>query len=158
MEKCIFIAIFAMFFFMGCGKTEGCKQPFSQDEIPELQLEGYNTCEAIYKNYTYLVCDGLLESHPYWEHEGDTIKVCGYLYERWGEDRSLLPLVDYSNDNEFCIYVVLDNESEGCLPNNIDKSKKIYVTGQLHFYPLRTEGTHFYVVPGLTKVINVCFE
>ena len=159
-KKTLLAMALVLFVLSGCNKTDGCQQPFSQEEIPEL-IKGYNTCETIYKNYTYLICDGMLESYPYWKHEGDTIKVCGYLYERWEGDRSLLPLYDYADnlvEHECCIHVRLDADGIAMLPNHIDNTKKCFVTGQLAFNILYTNGGPYYVVPCLSNVKGIYFE
>ena len=73
MKKVLLVIMFAVFVLTCCNKNSSCKQPFSQEEIPELTTQGYNTCEAVIRNYTYKVCDGDLRNYPHWSHEGDTI-------------------------------------------------------------------------------------
>ena len=129
-----------------CSKINSCQQPYSQEEIPELTAEGYNTCEAVIRNYTYRVCDGDLRNYPHWSHEGDSIRVCGYFYEGWDGDH-LLPLFDYPdnlNGHDFLYIDLL-----GPLPDGFDISKKCYMEGALFFDPLYTSFGDYYIEPSI---------
>lgn len=160
MKKYLLVMALALFVLSGCHKNSGCQQPFTPEEIPELNADGYNTCEAIYKNYTYLIC-GSEANYPYWSHKGDTISVCGYLAERWNGDLNLLPLYDRSDNldhHKYGIYVSLDDEEIEMLIDNIDFTRKCYVTGRLMFYSLYTNGDSYYMTPGISDVKMIFFE
>ena len=144
MKKILLAMALTLLVLPGCDKIGGCQQPFSQEEIPELTLEGYNTCEAVVKNYKYLICDGQLGNYPFWSHEGDTIKVCGYFYEGW-DGGNLLPLYDCPDNQigQLCLYIGL----AGILPDGFVTSKKCYIEGVLCFNPLYTNSGNYYIVP-----------
>lgn len=149
MKKFLVLIVFALFALPSCHKNSGCLQPFTQEEIPELTANGYNTCEAIIKNYSYRICDGDLSNYPYWPHEGDTIKVCGYIHEAqwiWLFDGSpFFPLYDGEPYNH-------DLSIHGRLPDTIDYNKKCYIEGVLYFNPLYSSGS--YPVEPVVKPIN----
>ena len=135
-----------------CIKDNGCKQPYSQEEIPELVIGEYNTCEAVYKNYVYRICDGQLGSFPYWSHEGDAIRVCGYIHkEHWQFGGSPLPLYDGNPDCQ-------DLDIMGVLPETPDFSKKYYVEGLLYFNPHYTSGSRCLIVPRIVSIKEFVFE
>lgn len=149
MKKYLLVMALALFVLSGCHKNSGCQQPFTQEEIPELTIDGYNTCEAIIRNYTYMVCDGELIDYPYWSHEGDTIKVYGYIHKAqwiWLFDGfPLFPLYDGEPDNhDLSIY--------GQLPDTIDYNKKYYIEGVLYLNPHYSSGS--YPVEPIIKPIN----
>lgn len=156
MKKILLAMALVLFVLSGCDKTGGCQQPFLQEEIPELITEGYNTCKAVVKNYKYLICDGQLGNYPYWSHEGDTIKVCGYIYKEWNGDH-LMPLFD-SPDNQIGQYY-LYIDLVGTFSDDFDISEKCYIEGKLYFNPLFTNSGNYYIVPELfCDARNIFFE
>lgn len=156
MKKLLLAMALALFVLSGCDKTRACQQPFSQEEIPELTTEGYNTCEAVVKNYRYLICDGQLGSFPYWSHDGDTIKVCGYFYEGW-DGGNLCRLYDCPDNQIGQLY--LNICLGGTPPDGFDISGKCYIEGKLHFNPLFTNSGSYYIDPELScDVHNIFFE
>lgn len=155
MRKILFAIIVLSCCLTGCRRYQ-CEPLFKENEIPALKANDYNSCEAIYKNYTYLICGGEA-SFPYWSHKGDTIMVCGYV-SYWDGKSLKLPLCDspeYTNP-EFGIYVHLYNYS--IILEEIDVSKKCYVRGRLFFNPLYTNGDSYYIVPVIGDVQEIFFE
>lgn len=142
MKKYLLVMVLVLFVLYGCHKNSGCQQPFTPEEIPELTADGYNTCEAIYKNYTYLIC-GSEANYPYWSHEGDTIKVCGYIYKGWNGNH-LVPLFDSPDNQIGQHYLYID--MAGTFSDDFDISRKCYVKGMLYFNPHYTTG-NYYIVP-----------
>lgn len=72
---------------LGC--TKQCGFRFRSNDTPALKQGDYNSCEAINRNYCYLVCGSHSEvDYPYWANDGDTIMVCGYFYKDWHGDRN----------------------------------------------------------------------
>ena len=131
----------------GCNRH--CGQYYRSSEIPALKTDDYNSCKAVCMNYSYRVC-GEESDYEYMSHAGDTIMVCGYISENWEGDRGLLPLCDYpdnSNEHKFVLHVNLYRCPE-LLPEEIDISKKCYVTGVLGFNNLYLNGgSHYDVCP-----------
>ena len=152
MKKNLYFTFMVVFALTGCIKDNACKQPHSQEEIPELNTEGYNTCETIVENFTFLICDGQHGSFPYWSHEGDTIKVCGYIHkEHWQFGGSPLPLYDGNPESQ-------DLDIVGVLPETPDVSKKCYVEGLLYFNPHYTNGSRYTIVPSIVSIKEFVFE
>lgn len=153
MRKILLATIVIFCLFCGCKKQ--CVQPYQSDEIPALKTNDFNSCEAVCKNYTYLIC-GDEASFPYWSHIKDTIMVCGYI-SNWDGESSLLPLFDSPepSNHEFCIHVRLYNYP--IIQEEIDVSKKCYVRGRLFFKPRYTNGA-YYMVPEIGDVQELFFE
>jgi len=154
MRKLVLAIIVLSCFLTGCRKQ--CVQPYKTNEIPELKANDYNSCEAIDKNYTYLICGGEA-SFPYWSHKGDTIMVCGYVSYWDGKSLNLFlcDSPEYTSP-EIGIYIQLYNypiELE-----EIDVSKKCYVKGRLFFNSLHTNGGSYYIVPAIGDVQEIFFE
>ena len=154
MRKILLATIVIFCLFCGCKKQ--CVQPYQSDEIPALKANDYNSCAAVCKNYTYLIC-GSEASFPYWSHEGDTIMVCGYISD-WDGESLLLPLYDSPDHTnpECCINVGLYNYPTA--PEEIDVSKKCYIRGCLFFNSLYTNGKPYYMVPVIGDVQEIFFE
>ena len=144
-------------FLTGCKKQ--CVQPFQSNEIPALKTNDYNSCEAVCKNYTYLIC-GSEGSFPYWSHQGDTIMVCGYMHERWDGNSHLFLLFDSSNNaDENKFYLNIDTYGFSVqLPEEVDMSKKCYIKGRLNFNALYTNGGPYYMIPAIGDIQELFFE
>jgi hypothetical protein len=157
MRKVILALMVTGCFLTGCKKQ--CVQPFQPDEIPALKTNDYNSCEAVCKNYTFLICGGET-SFPYWSHKGDTIMVCGYIYEDWDGSRHLFPIVDSPNnvnEHKFLLYINT-NGSSVQLPEEVDMSKKCYIKGRLNFNALYTNGGPYYMIPAIGDIQELFFE
>lgn len=145
--KKIFLAIVLIACVLtGCNRH--CGQYYRSIEIPALKTDDYNSCKAVCMNYSYRVC-GEESDYEYMSHAGDTIMVCGYLSENWDGNRSLMPLCDYpdnSNEHRFVLHVNLYGYPIELLPEEIDISKKCYVTGVLGFDNLYLNGGSYYDV------------
>ncbi len=143
---------------IGCKKK--CNEPlFKPSEVPALTTEGYNTCEAVNKNYTYIVC-GDEHDYPYWSHSGDTILVCGYLPKNWSGDRSIVYLLDSPGTiptNEYTLVVKTLNEAYSQWPVEVDKTKKCYIKGKLRCESLYTNSAPILIEP-VVYVIEIHFE
>lgn len=137
-----------------CHKESGCKQPYSPEEIPELVTDSYNTCEAVVRNYTFRFCGSDFGPYPQKSHEGDTIKVCGYIHKNHlVSGNSYIPLYDGDPDGaDLSVYVL-----SGELSDTIDYSKKCYVEGLLYFNSLHTNGKSYLVKPEILTM-EFCFE
>lgn len=141
----------------GCNRH--CGQYYRSSEIPALKTDDYNSCKAVCMNYSYRVC-GEESDYEYMSHAGDTIMVCGYISENWEGDRGLLPLCDYpdnSNEHRFVLHVNLYGYPIELLPEEIDISKKCYVTGVLCFDELYTNGGPYDVIPIINNVQELFF-
>jgi len=152
MNKSLLVITLAISVLTSCHKNSGCTYPFAQEEIPELTTDGYNTCEAIVRNFTYRCND--FRDYPYWSCEGDTIKVCGYIHKKhFGIVNSPLPLYDGESDNHdlFIHYV------SGQLPDTIDYTKKCYVEGIL-FFNIEYEMGKSPIVPKIYPIRAIHFE
>ena len=154
MRKILLATIVIFCLFCGCKKQ--CVQPYQSDEIPALKTNDFNSCEAVCKNYTYLIC-GDEASFPYCSHIKDTIMVCGYI-SNWDGESLLLPLFDSPEPSnpEFCVYVELYNYP--IVEEEINVSKKCYVRGRLFFNSLYTNGGPYYMVPVIGDVQELFFE
>ena len=137
-----------------CSKINSCQQPYFQEEIPELTTEGYNTCEAVIRYYTYRVCDGDLRNYPHWSHKGDTIKVCGYIHKsHWETGHGTLPLYDGASDNhDLLVSYVLEQ-----LPDTLDYTRKCFIEGVLGFNPHYHSGPYD-IVPVVVPYKKIVFE
>ena len=127
---------------------------YFQEEIPELTTEGYNTCEAVIRNYTYRVCDGDLRNYPHWSHKGDTIKVCGYIHKsHWETGHGTLPLYDGASDNhDLLVSYVMEQ-----LPDTLDYTRKCFIEGILGFNPHYHSGP-YNIVPVVVPYKKIVFE
>lgn len=156
--KKIFLAIVLIACVLtGCNRH--CGQYYRSSEIPALKTDDYNSCKAVCMNYSYRVCGGESD-YEYMSHAGDTIMVCGYISENWDGDRCLIPLCDYpnnSNEHRFIVHVNLYRYPIELLPEEIDISKKCYVTGVLGFEELYTNGGPYDVIPVIYDVQEVFF-
>lgn len=156
--KKIFLAIVLIACVLtGCNRH--CGQYYRSSEIPALKTDDYNSCKAVCMNYSYRVC-GEESDYEYMSHAGDTIMVCGYLSENWDGNRSLMPLCDYpdnSNEHRFVLHVNLYGYPIELLPEEIDISKKCYVTGVLCFDGLYTNGGPYDVIPIINNVQELFF-
>ncbi len=158
MKKILLATIVITCFMIGCKKYQ-CEQPYQSNEIPVLKTNNYNSCKAVCMNYKYLIC-GSEASFPYWSHEGDTIMVCGYIYEDWDGDRHLFPIVDSpnnANEREFLLHINSIGSSVQ-LPEEVDVSKKCYIRGRLAFDPLYTNGGSYYMIPVIGDIQDLFFE
>ena len=158
MKKILLAAIALSCFMIGCKRYQ-CEQPYQSNEIPVLKTNDYNSCEAVCKNYTYLICSGE-DSFPYRSHEGDTIMVCGYIHEDWDGNRHLFLIVDSpnnENEHKFLLNINTLGSSEQ-LPEEVDISRKCYIRGRLAFGPLRTNGGPYYMIPVIADIQELFFE
>jgi len=144
----------------GCKKQKCDTSPYKPSEIPALVEEGYNTCEAVCKNYAFISCGRETEEH-HWYHSGDTIKVCGYLPNNWDGNRNAFTLSDNPNNPEERICKLpcfLSEIGLNMLPEEIDMHKKCFVKGQLVLFPLHTNSGPYPVVPHLNNIQEIHFE
>ncbi len=151
----ILVALMALVcLLLGC--TKQCGFRFRSNDTPALKQGDYNSCEAINRNYCYLVCGSHSEvDYPYWANDGDTIMVCGYFYKDWHGDRNHFSLYDTpDNQYKFGIQVF---EASRMLPEEIDISKKCYIKGRLSFFVLQNSfGSS--IEPEINGVYDVRFE
>ena len=154
MKKYLFMMVLTTFALACCSKNNSCQQPYFQEEIPELTTEGYNTCEAVIRYYTYRVCDGDLRNYPHWSHKGDTIKVCGYIHKsHWETGHGTLPLYDGASDNhDLLVSYVLEQ-----LPDTLDYTRKCFIEGVLGFNPHYHSGPYD-IVPVVVPYKKIVFE
>ena len=157
MKKIVFALTILVCILTGC--TKDCGFRYLSNDTPALKQNDYNSCEAIYSNYYYLVCGSHHEvDFPYWANEMDTIMVCGYFPENWNGDRNNFDLFDSpdnANKSTFCVNVL---EASPALPEEIDISKKCYVKGHLFFNVLRGSFGSYPIVPYVYGVYDVHFE
>ena len=141
------------------GCTKDCGFRYLSNDTPALKQNDYNSCEAIYRNYYYLVCGSHSEADfPYWANEMDTIMVCGYFPENWNGDRNnfvLFDSPDNANESTLCVNV---SDASPVLPEEIDISKKCYVKGHLFFNVQRHGFGSYPIVPCINGVYDVTFE
>ena len=157
MRKLFFAIIVLSCFLTGCKKD--CGFPYMSNDTPALKQNDYNSCEAIYRNYYYLVCRGYSEvDYPYWANDGDTIMVCGYFPKDWDGDRNnfiLFDSPDNANETTFCVSVF---DASPKLPEEIDISKKCYIKGHLFFNILHLSFGNYPIVPCINGFYDVTFE
>lgn len=72
----IMLSVLALFVIVGCDKLGKCNN-YNQEPKPELIKDGFNTCKAINRNFTYAVRNK--SEYPYWSSEGDTLWVYGFM-------------------------------------------------------------------------------
>ena len=158
MKKFVLAIIVLSCFMTGCKKQ--CVQPYQTNEIPTLKQDDYNSCEAIHKNFSYQLCNGNQNEFPYWSYQGDTIMICGYLYEYWDGNRDLFTLFDSpdnAREHELLIHIHFIG-SPAQLPEEFDISKKCYIKGRLDFEPLYTNGSAYSIKPIIGDIQEVFFE
>lgn len=141
------------------GCTKQCGFRFKSNETPALKQNDFNSCEAIYRNYYYLVCGSYSEvDFPYLSNDGDTIMVCGYFPKDWDGNRnnfSLFDSPDNANESTLCVNVF---DASPALPEEIDISKKCYIKGHLFFNIQRHGFGSYPIVPCIIGVYDVTFE
>ena len=153
------ILLLAVLAMAGCKKSKCDTSPYKPDEIPDLVDDGYNTCEAVSKNFTFVVCGNETDQY-YWSHSGDTIKVCGYLSDNWDGNTNEFTLYDnpYNPDGRLGVDVILLPEEENMLSEEIDIHKRCFVKGQLDFFPLHTNSGPYPVTPFVHYIQEIHFE
>lgn len=157
MRKILLVLIAIVCLLTGCSKQCGFR--YKTDKNPALKKNDYNSCEAIYENYTYLVCGHYSEvDFPYWENEGDTIMVCGYFSENWDGDRNHFALFDSPNNAYERVNCIEVFYASTALPMEINISKKCYVMGRLSFNPLCNSFGSYPIVPEIIGVYDIYFE
>ena len=154
--KRLFLLILVATFCLLTGCKKQCEQPYKSKEIPKLKQNDYNSCEAVCKNYTYLIC-GSEASYPYWSHKGDTIMVYGYIFDGWGGNRSHFPLSNSTISHDILLYINA-YDSPVQLPEEFDMSKKCYIKGRLDFHPLNTNGGPYLMTPVIHDIQELFFE
>ena len=141
------------------GCTKHCGFRFMLSDTHALKKDDYNSCEAIYRNYYYVVCGSHSEvDYPYWANDGDTIMVCGYFPKDWDGNRNnfvLFDSLDNANESTLCISVF---DASPVLPEEIDISKKCYLKGHLFFNIQRHGFGSYPIVPCINGVYDVAFE
>lgn len=157
------VVVFSCLTMIGCQKP--CKQIYDQSEKPEIKKDEYNSCNAILANYIYVIDNA--NDFPYWEHQGDTVKVCGWVWNERNLNYKILYLTDNPKDT------IKDCENTGIalgvfgleeFPSDFDVSKKCYVTGKLWFYGIAPGGDgnpnkrYCYHYPVNINVISMYFE
>lgn len=157
------VVVFSCLTMIGCQKP--CKQIYDQSEKPEIKKDEYNSCNAILANYIYVIDNA--NDFPYWEHQGDTVKVCGWMVNK-NISKGMLYLTDNPKDttiNDELSSPWLGVEVFGLDLNLSDMnfSKKCYVTGKLRFlHPIGGDGNpnkrYCYYYPLVINAISVYFE
>ena len=144
---------------IGCNEKSCNPRQFSPKETPAL-VDGYNTCEAIVKNFSYNRCQGENEL-LYKSHEGDTIRICGYIYEYWdgGNDFLLFDNPDNGTNHRYGVSISYR------LPDSVDISKRCFITGRLGFNLLTLGGGYLEpwqpwgsMAPVINNVQDIYFE
>ncbi len=138
------LAIAVLLLAVACNKNK-CNNGASTDLV-SLSKEDFNTCTAVLEKYTDYPAS-TREEYPYWDEEGNTIKVCGWIKHDYGNT------IHASSGNVSCIrmcddsVVALDSTSKGGagvdfemdssldLLNGVNREEKCYIMGTLTFNP-----------------------
>ena len=137
----IVIAIFSI----SCHKQ--CYNKLKNTDIPTLSDTGYNTCNAIFYNYS-LVTESANETEHY---DGQNVKICGWFMHPNGICHVALTdnpnwagkdYINYDMDYDGTYETIYCNFSyqPTLFPNadSVDLTKKCYVIGKLHMIQLPT--------------------
>lgn len=125
-------------------KQCACLQAHDQNNLPILSDNQYISWEDLVANYEYYVKS--LPDYPYYQHEGKTFKVCGWI--RHSNDQVLV----MSPDSLYAAFGVCADSSEAfsstflyptfchleAQPStleSVDMDKKCYIVGTLTFEP-----------------------
>ncbi len=149
----VFIILITLLSLIGCKKENRCDSIYKQQEIPSLIRNGYNTCEAVLKNYTYRSCES--RNYPNFPFTDDTIKVCGYVYEMWDIGQSLILFDNADNYKEHNFGLCITLPSYELVVEN--KTKKCYVIGRVSFNELYINGGDYIIVP-IVNAWDMYFE
>ena len=117
---CIFAATFIVIAISSISCDKQCHNKWKDKDIPSLSDTGYNTCNAIFYNYS-LVTESANEAEHY---NGQNVKVCGWFMQ----------------PNSVCLVALTDSNLPTLFPNvdSVDLTKKCYVTGTLQMVDLPT--------------------
>lgn len=108
MKRNLFLSLIVLTILCGCDKKKECRygmiydsvseececQNLSLADIPELSHDNYNSISVINKNFSFLVKQD--SDYPFYSHEGDTMKVFGWIWEKHpvASDKSSYVLID----------------------------------------------------------------
>ena len=138
---CIFAATFIVMAISSISCDKQCHNKLKGKDIPSLSDTGYNTCNAIFYNYS-LVTESAKEAEHY---NGQNVKVCGWFMQP--NSVCLVALTDNPNwaAEDYTDYdgtyetIYCDFSCNPTLfPNadSVDLTKKCYVTGTLQMVDL----------------------
>lgn len=142
-SKWVFLIIITI--ALGACNKNKCNNGASTDLV-SLSKEDFNTCTAVLEKYMDYPAS-TREDYPYWDEEGDTIKVCGWIKHDYGNT------IHASSGNVSSIrmcddsVIALDSTSKGGagvdfemdssldLLNGVNREEKCYIMGTLTFSP-----------------------
>lgn len=161
MKKISIVLVLAIivFFSAGCNRQKecfyglvyneetnecDCVQKGNRDNIPDITSEEYHNWEDVSAFYEYYVKSK--EEYPYNQHEGNTLKVCGWINHYNGQAYHLSPdslwaAIGLSSDSSAAFsasYFYSINSRIECSPillDSIDLDQKCFITGTLTFSP-----------------------
>ncbi len=119
-----------------------CIQRYNQDNLPYLSESQYNNWEDVVAHYAYNVKS--YAEYPYYQHEGKTFKVCGWVRHYNDEvmevaSDGMCAAFDMSADSVTAfsspyLYSSLCHlEVQPSLLESVDMDRKCYITGTLTF-------------------------
>ena len=137
----VIIIIVIIISAISCDKQ--CHNKWKDTDIPALSDTGYNTCNAIFYNYS-LVTESANEAEHY---NGQNVKVCGWFMQP--NSVCLVALTDnpnyagedYMDDDGAYETIYCDfSHNPALFPNadNVDLTKKCYVIGTILMVDLPT--------------------
>lgn len=138
---CIFAATFIVMAISSISCDKQCHNKLKGKDIPSLSDTGYNTCNAIFYNYS-LVTESAKEAEHY---NGQNVKVCGWFMQ--SNSVCLVALTDNPNfageddmvsDGTYEIIYCNFSNQPTLFPNadSVDLTKRCYVTGTLQMVDL----------------------
>ncbi len=138
---CIFAATFIVMAISSISCDKQCHNKLKGKDIPSLSDTGYNTCNAIFYNYS-LVTESSKEAEHY---NGQNVKVCGWFMQ--SNSVCLVALTDNPNfageddmvsDGTYEIIYCNFSNQPTLFPNadSVDLTKRCYVTGTLQMVDL----------------------
>lgn len=141
------LVIAVLLFAVACNKPTGCNMNelyeseqniipekcdycinYASSEIPFLNHDDYNSALVVEGNFKYYVKKET--EYPYFSHNGDTIKMFGFIMEESGDTLLLSNHKTPPIGGSYPVIVLIDTTLQSA---NIDKDKECYVTGILRF-------------------------
>lgn len=150
-KKASFLSVLLIIGLLGCKEhlPEKCEQLSETHQIPELDKEDYNTCDAVFLNYAYFVkwddMNDYLEHYPNPVEQlmQDTVMMCGFI--KHSDDKPF----DYTEDYWWMCSMTDDSISamnhesqyggvyvqgkDKTILNGLDDTKKCYLIGVMTY-------------------------
>ena len=101
---------------------------YASSEIPFLNHDDYNSTIVVERNFKYYVKKET--EYPYFSHNGDTIKMFGFIMEKTCDTLLLSNYKTPPIGGTYPMIVLIDTTQQSA---NIDNDKKCYVTSVLNF-------------------------